>query len=329
MTSAQVDLKTQTTGSLPVTRGGTNSTAALVNGRLMNSVGGAIVEGTSSSDPSFNSVTVTGLDASKFLITDVAKALAVTDLVGTANRVIVTGQGTQTTTLSLQQDIATTSVPTFSDVVLSGSSIYGGSLANRVYIHAANNDTLVHRTTQTDLKNKTFEDSSCAFRARLDPTKLVCISPSNQTTGTTSTLRFTSAANRVYTVPDPGVDSSVVLTSVLTPSLPAKTNAVNNITSGLINLTSEVTGVLPYANGGSTGVNTGDVSLTTVGAAPNANGASLTGQVLLLQPCSSTFPGILTTGTQDIAGNKSLYGTLLVYSKISTNAANIVAPAAL
>ena len=43
------------------------------------------------------------------------------------------------------------------------------------------------------------------------------------------------------------------------------------------------------------GTNTGNVSLTAVGASPNANGASLSGQALTLQPVSSSFPGILTS----------------------------------
>lgn len=56
---------------------------------------------------------------------------------------------------------------------------------------------------------------------------------------------------------------------------------------------------------GLSGTNSGDVTLGAVGAAPNANGASLAGQVLTLQPASGTQPGVVTTGAQTIAGAKT------------------------
>lgn len=46
--------------------------------------------------------------------------------------------------------------------------------------------------------------------------------------------------------------------------------------------------------GSSSGINTGDVTLAAVGASPNANGATLTGQILNLQPATAAFPGALT-----------------------------------
>jgi hypothetical protein len=98
--------------------------------------------------------------------------------------------------------------------------------------------------------------------------------------------------------------------------------------SGTISLTTQVSGILPPANGGTgvansfnltiggtssingtvTGSNSGDVTLSAVGSTPNANAATLTGQVLNLQPASSSFPGLVTTGTQTLAGNKTLTG---------------------
>jgi hypothetical protein len=41
------------------------------------------------------------------------------------------------------------------------------------------------------------------------------------------------------------------------------------------------------------GTNTGDITLANVDAAPNAQGASLSGQVLTLQPANASFPGVL------------------------------------
>lgn len=54
------------------------------------------------------------------------------------------------------------------------------------------------------------------------------------------------------------------------------------------------------------GTNSGDVTLTAVGAVPNANGASLATQALTLQPADATNPGVLTAGTQTIGGAKTL-----------------------
>lgn len=47
------------------------------------------------------------------------------------------------------------------------------------------------------------------------------------------------------------------------------------------------------------------VTLTAVGAAPNANGASLVVQALTLQPADGTNPGVLTAGAQSIGGAKN------------------------
>jgi hypothetical protein len=48
-----------------------------------------------------------------------------------------------------------------------------------------------------------------------------------------------------------------------------------------------------------------NVTLAAVGSSPNANGASLTGQALTLQPANGTQPGVLTAVAQDIAGVKT------------------------
>jgi hypothetical protein len=60
--------------------------------------------------------------------------------------------------------------------------------------------------------------------------------------------------------------------------------------------------------GNLSGTNTGDVTLAAVGSSPSANGASLSGQQLTLQPADATHPGVVTTGTQALAGDKTLAG---------------------
>jgi hypothetical protein len=53
------------------------------------------------------------------------------------------------------------------------------------------------------------------------------------------------------------------------------------------------------------GTNTGDVTLTTIGATPNANGLSLTGQQLRAQPANGSFGGVVTATAQPFAGEKT------------------------
>lgn len=60
------------------------------------------------------------------------------------------------------------------------------------------------------------------------------------------------------------------------------------------------------------GTNSGDITLTAVGSSPDANGATLSGQALTLQPADATHPGVVTTGTQTLAGDKTLSGTTTV-----------------
>lgn len=58
--------------------------------------------------------------------------------------------------------------------------------------------------------------------------------------------------------------------------------------------------------GGGGGVN----SIANVGSTPNAQGGSIVGTVLTLQPADGTHPGLLTSGTQSIGGNKTFTGSI-------------------
>lgn len=58
------------------------------------------------------------------------------------------------------------------------------------------------------------------------------------------------------------------------------------------------------------GTNTGDVTLTAVGSAPNTNGAILTGQALTLEPANTSFPGVLLAADWNTFNNKQ--GTVTI-----------------
>jgi hypothetical protein len=73
-------------------------------------------------------------------------------------------------------------------------------------------------------------------------------------------------------------------------------------TSGVATFISNTLNIPNYADGGV-------LSLSAIGSTPNANAATITGTVLNLQPADASFGGVITTGTQTIAGLKTFQGT--------------------
>ena len=61
----------------------------------------------------------------------------------------------------------------------------------------------------------------------------------------------------------------------------------------------------------------GVATLSAIGSTANANGATITGSVLNLQPASATFGGVLTAGTQSIAGLKQFQTDITVNGAIN------------
>jgi len=54
------------------------------------------------------------------------------------------------------------------------------------------------------------------------------------------------------------------------------------------------------------------ITLSAIGAAPNANAATLTGSVLNLQPASASFGGVVTTAAQTFAGIKTFNSNIVI-----------------
>jgi hypothetical protein len=75
-------------------------------------------------------------------------------------------------------------------------------------------------------------------------------------------------------------------------------------TSGAATFIANTLNIPNYADGGV-------LSLSAIGATPNANAATITGTVLNLQPASASFGGVVTTVTQTFAGDKTLTGALV------------------
>jgi hypothetical protein len=69
-------------------------------------------------------------------------------------------------------------------------------------------------------------------------------------------------------------------------------------TSGAATFVSNTLNIPNYADGGV-------LSLSAIGGTANANAATITGTVLNLQPADASFGGVVTTGTQTFAGDKT------------------------
>ncbi len=62
------------------------------------------------------------------------------------------------------------------------------------------------------------------------------------------------------------------------------------------------------SSSGGSGSNTGDVTLGSFGSSPSATGASLSSQILTLQPADATHPGLVSAAAQTFGGIKAADG---------------------
>ncbi len=65
------------------------------------------------------------------------------------------------------------------------------------------------------------------------------------------------------------------------------------------------------------------LTLSAVGVAPNANGATLTGQVLNLEPADGTHPGVVTELSQTFGGDKTFVGNISANNLSGTNTGDL------
>lgn len=99
-------------------------------------------------------------------------------------------------------------------------------------------------------------------------------------------------------------DGTTQNTSITTP-LALSHNALSGLQGGTTNEYYHLTSAQATVVSNTSGTNTGDVTLGTFGSTPSSTGASLSGQILTLQPASSTQPGGVSTTTQSFAGVKT------------------------
>ena len=164
--STWVDSSSFTTPDLSITNGKVSATAASALSKLASGTSGQIIVANASGVPTY--VTLSGdatisntgvLTLAAELGTDTTGNYVAT-IAGTANQITVGGSGSETAavTLSLPQDIATTSSTTFAGITITGSASVAGnvvynittaSVANSASISAANSGQFI----ETDLSS--------------------------------------------------------------------------------------------------------------------------------------------------------------------------------
>jgi hypothetical protein len=118
--------------------------------------------------------------------------------------------------------------------------------------------------------------------------------------------------------------SSPLVRTLNTISIPAATSTINGYLSStdwstFNNKQNTITLTTTGTSGAATFIsNTLNIpqytvlSLAAIGITPNANGASIVGSLLSLQPADASFGGVVTTGAQTIAGAKTFSSDLIV-----------------
>lgn len=221
--SQLISLPSDVSGILPVINGGTGSTTALTGNKIMvsNAGGTAIIEGTSSINPSFTTLTTSG------------------DITSTAGNVVLSNVN--------EVDIGTTRY--LETVVLANTATLAfTNNGGNVQIGGSGGLTFLTVGAISATFNCPVEIGGPGFNRSLllknDNTPLV-IGATN-----TITLKITSpAANRTYTIPDTLANSSFVMTDLAQTINGAKTfSAITTVSNGTASV-SNTTGALVVTGG--------------------------------------------------------------------------------
>jgi len=126
-------------------------------------------------------------------------------------------------------------------------------------------------------------------------------------------------------LPRVGIASSIAISTNFTGSINiTNSTASTNPTTGALKITGglgvggnvNIAGTISASN--FPGPPPVDVTLSVIGSSPNADGATLTGQVLNLQPANASFGGVISTSAQTIAGLKTFNENITINKPTST-----------
>jgi len=149
LTTGNTSLTTEVTGILPIANGGTNSSTPLTNGKLIVSAGNQIVEGTSSTSPSFTDLTISALNTDQLIATDLLKKL-ISVTITNANGTNLTYTG-GIIAASMTQNLTTSGTPTFAAETLTNTS-------NQLVLGTTRTVTITAPTPATASRTHTIPD---------------------------------------------------------------------------------------------------------------------------------------------------------------------------
>ena len=135
--------------------------------------------------------------------------------------------------------------------------------------------------------------------------------PSTTTTGAgiLTFLGTPSSANLAAAVSGKTGTGDLVFGTTPTLDQPVITGPLGSSVVGYVWTATDTSGNGEWqVGGGGSGVTT----MAAIGAVPNADGASISGVTLTLQPADASFGGVVTTGTQTFAGAKTLSSALTI-----------------
>jgi hypothetical protein len=81
--------------------------------------------------------------------------------------------------------------------------------------------------------------------------------------------------------------------------------AVGAMSAASLSTSGNITASGSVSGSNLSGANTGDVTLGAFGSTPDAKGASLSGQILTMQPADGSNPGLVSAATQSFGGKKT------------------------
>jgi hypothetical protein len=121
-----------------------------------------------------------------------------------------------------------------------------------------------------------------------------------------------SVDTHTFNIPSASASNRGALSSANWTTFNNKQDTITLTTTGSSGLATFIANTLNIPNYADGGV----LSLSAIGATANANAATITGTVLNLQPASASFGGVVTTGTQTIAGAKTFSGTITIQDNV-------------
>lgn len=276
-TWGKISLTTHVSGNLPIANGGTGSSAALTNGKIIVSVGGAMVEGTSSSTPSFSSATLTA--GTNQLVLNSGQTITLNAVTPVASRVYTIPDALAAASFVLSEG---TQRINGSKGFTAGNYWMGTDVSYAVGTASQTGTTITGSGTTWNASMVggviLFANGILTFvEAFVSATSLTAaISQSVGSQAYTLYYGYTQMDNRG------NIGTSQINISSIAGGLPVQTDAGKNLIGANINLASQVTGALPVANGGTGGTATptnGGVAYGT-GTALAFTAAGTSGQVL-------------------------------------------------